>query len=464
MKDFDTLRRRVEETAERLSSAQSERQKETQSLVGILRHLEEKYSAQEKQFAYYRTRLEPLEQSNAQLTFLIENLLDLIDSGFGENSLEPLRKASEMAATMLERDIKPLEDTSSGNEEISDQENPAEFADEMDGETEEEPEAAAASAELEMATLDDIETDGFETDTVSETEEDMDVSGIDTVSETEEDTDGLGIDAVSEIDDDTTDDGDIAVVSAPEEDVQVIQDLVQLVEEGAEFAVETPAVLDDVISDEQDESQFAEIADLELEEEPLSYLDDDIDIASDNVGADLDAVAAADLAGLAEEGEDNQAVAVADDEVSPPEDLVSDHVMAESEDSMASAKFENVSDAVLEMELQEEITAGSDDLPEIVAAASDAFTSMDAAEEADTIAALALAMEEEATSGQASPPAPADIRSLMLRVEALAKKAEAMRLAQAADIVSSESTESPVDDQEAQATSAPDKKDSEVAA
>ncbi|MDA0652599.1 MAG: hypothetical protein O3C49_04885 [Proteobacteria bacterium] len=442
MQDFDTLRRRVEETAERLSSAQSERQKETQSLVGILRHLEEKYSAQEKQFAYYRTRLEPLEQSNVQLTFLIENLLDLIDSGFGENSLEPLRKASEMAATMLENDIKPLDDTSSDNEGVSDQEisteTTVEATDEIDGETDGEPDAVAASAEPEMATLDDID-DG--------------------------DADGRETEAVSEVEADAADDSDVAVVSAPEEeDGQVIQDLVQLVEEGAEFAGETPVTLDDVISDEQDESQFAEIADLELEEEPLSYLDDDIEIASDNFGTDIDAVAAADLAGLAEDGEDSQAMAVADDEAQPPVDLVSDDVMPEADDSFANAKFENVSDAVLEMELEEDTTAGSDDLPEMVISASAALTSIDAAEEADIIAALAQAMEEETSSGQAPPPAPADIRSLMLRVEALAKKAEAMRLAQAADIVKSGSKESPVDDQEAQATAAPDKKDSEVAA
>ena len=156
MQDFDTLRRRVEETAERLTSAQSERQKETQSLVGILRHLEEKYSAQEKQFAYYRARLEPLEQSNAHLTVLIENLLDLIDTGFGENSLEPLRKASEMASTMLENEIKPLDDASSDHDGISDQEISAEATDEIDQEMEEEPDAVAASAEPEMATLDDI--------------------------------------------------------------------------------------------------------------------------------------------------------------------------------------------------------------------------------------------------------------------------------------------------------------------
>jgi hypothetical protein len=68
----------------------------------------------------------------------------------------------------------------------------------------------------------------------------------------------------------------------------------------------------------------------------------------------------------------------------------------------------------------------------------------DTAAEDDAVAATAMATEdeveklsaiaevlEEGTSGNSAPaPAPSDIRALLLRVEALAKKAEAMRLAQ----------------------------------
>ena len=160
MQDFDTLRHRVEETAERLSSAQSERQEETQSLIGILRDLEEKYSAQEQQFAYYRDRLEPLEQSNAQLTSLIESLLDLIDRGFGEGSLGPLRKASEMASTMLMTEIKAIYHTPPDQGSNPDNEAAIEATGETDGETDGETEAVISDAEPVMATLDDIEDDG----------------------------------------------------------------------------------------------------------------------------------------------------------------------------------------------------------------------------------------------------------------------------------------------------------------
>jgi len=400
MQDFDTLRHRVEETAERLLLAQSERHEETQSLIGILRHLEEKFSAQEQQFAYYRDRLEPLERSNAQLTSLIVNLLDLIDRGFGEASLDPMRKASEMASAMLQTDIKAFDHTPPDQDSNPDGEATGEATGETDGEATGEADGEADSvishAEPEMATFDDIEMDG---------------------------ADDSGIEAASEV----------------EEDVQVIQDLLELVEESPGIAGEEPVAIDDdeedllagedALADEQDEALFGGVSDLELEEVPLSYLEDDIDVAADNMGADIDAIAAMALA---------DTTATDDDTISPVDVVSSVDVMANDEmpaedNSGLNAPFEDVSDAVLQLELEEDATAGFDDLPEIVKTASAAFTSDDATAEADTIAALAQAMEEETSSGHAPPPAPSDIRSLMLRVEALAKKAEAMRLAQAED-------------------------------
>jgi len=65
-------------------------------------------------------------------------------------------------------------------------------------------------------------------------------------------------------------------------------------------------------------------------------------------------------------------------------------------------------------------------------------------------------MEEEVGSASAPTPAPSDIWSLMLRVEALAKKAEAMCLAQGTESENSESSE--------QATTVQDEKKTGVAA
>jgi hypothetical protein len=524
MQDFDTLRHRVEETAERLSLAQSERQEETHSLIGILRDLEEKYSAQEQQFAYYRQRLEPLERSNAQLTSLIENLLDLIDRGFGDGSLNPLRKASEMASAMLKTEIMALDDTrpdQDGNPDseaaidaagqtgaetdavISEAEPEMATLDDMDG-ADAETDAVAAEAEPEMATLDDMDGADAETaavDAEAEPEmatlDDMDDSDAEadavaaevepemaapddmgqTDAETASESDALisyaepEMATLDDMQEEGADDGETEAVSEAEEDVQVIQDLVELVEESPEIAgnesvvtdedEETPVSGEDASADEQDEAQFGGVTDLELEEVALSNLEEDIDAASDIVAADIDAIAAMDMADLIAGDDNAPAVAVAEDDAQSQVDMVSgDDAVAsneipQSEDPDLTARFEDVSDAVLQLELEEDAAAGYDDLPEIVKTASATFASGDTAEEADSIAALALAMEEETKSENAPPPAKSDIRSLMLRVEALAKKAEAMRLAQSEDTEMSEAGEKAVDQQEAATAAEP---------
>ena len=79
--------------------------------------------------------------------------------------------------------------------------------------------------------------------------------------------------------------------------------------------------------------------------------------------------------------------------------------------------------------MEENASARLGALPEIVKTASAALTTGDATDEANTISALALAMGEEAKADNAPPSAQSDIRSLMLRVEALAKKSAAMRMA-----------------------------------
>jgi len=137
--------------------------------------------------------------------------------------------------------------------------------------------------------------------------------------------------------------------------------------------------------------------------------------------------------------------------------------MPRAEASTLNARFEVVSDAALELELKENGSVGSGDLPEIVKAASGAFTTGDATDEADSIAALALDMEEEGKADNASPPPQSDIRSLMLRVEALAKKAEAMRLAQDEDAAIPDSSANAIEDQDASATAEPDDQISAVA-
>lgn len=105
MQEFTDLRDRVEHTAHKLANLHVERQEQSQSLVGVLAELEAKYVTQEEQLAWYRNRVEPLEKSNEDLAVLLEHLLDLIDRGFGEASLDPVRSATALATTMLSEDM-----------------------------------------------------------------------------------------------------------------------------------------------------------------------------------------------------------------------------------------------------------------------------------------------------------------------------------------------------------------------
>ena len=136
-----------------------------------------------------------------------------------------------------------------------------------------------------------------------------------------------------------------------------------MTEESPEIASKDPVAIDDeekapvasqdAFAEEQDEAQFGGVSDLELEEVPLSYLEEDIDAASDIVGTDIDAIAAMDLADLIASGNDVPAVAAAEENTQSPVDLISDDdVMANTEMPRAEAstlnsRFEAVSDAAL---------------------------------------------------------------------------------------------------------------------
>jgi hypothetical protein len=102
MSDFETLRSRVEEAAENLASAEAERHRHAESLSGLLASLEEKFTAQRQELAYYKQRVAPLEDINHQLAGLMDRLLSMIDQGFGEASVAPIKAAAETASRILE--------------------------------------------------------------------------------------------------------------------------------------------------------------------------------------------------------------------------------------------------------------------------------------------------------------------------------------------------------------------------
>lgn len=107
MSDFDALREKVEQTAGRLAAAQTDRQHRTEGLLEMLGRLEDRFNVQQEQLAHYRTRVEPLEQSNRELCELMHSLLNIIDADIVAGQDDPLHRAVDMATRMLAEDMAP---------------------------------------------------------------------------------------------------------------------------------------------------------------------------------------------------------------------------------------------------------------------------------------------------------------------------------------------------------------------
>ncbi|MBT5049583.1 MAG: hypothetical protein HOM58_13875, partial [Rhodospirillaceae bacterium] len=483
MQDFDTLKIRVEETAQKLASAQGERQEQTETLVGILQQLEEKYAAQEQQVAYYRDRVHPLEQANEQLSLLMGNLLDLIDTGFGEDSMAPMRKAADMATAILATDMAPVVDEPVDEPEdepiddmaaatnSDDEQAPAELVDAepedadavdmeiaIDPEFEVEPELEIA-AEPEAAAEIEIELEPE-----MEAEAEIDLEPVMAVE----------AEIVAEAEAPQETDAEPAGLNS-EEEVGLIEGDTEMPEPSAEAAVEEAVAPEEAIAPEEEIVGPASVAlDLEMEEEALARLEEDIDPAAEEVPAPVEMAdePGAIAAELEEMDAPQEVEAVAQEAVATEESVQEDPITIDEivgdavTDQTAEAAsgddggFEDVSAATLEFEQEEDAASGMDDLPEVVQVAAAAAQSSEmeldvlsgisveaetgeagieldlsldpdsTADEAEAIAAIAQAIEEEANAENPRTPEPADIRSLLLRVEALAKKAEAMRMAQ----------------------------------
>ena len=124
----------------------------------MLGELEEKYAAQSIELKYYRDRIDPLETANTQIAILMESLLDTIDAGFANIEGDPLRRAAEIAGSMLVGEIS-LNASESRAEEIIEEEN--------------QPEASEAPEELvieETASEEEIEEVAAEDSEVAVTE------------------------------------------------------------------------------------------------------------------------------------------------------------------------------------------------------------------------------------------------------------------------------------------------------
>ncbi len=151
MQDLDTLRTRVDQTADKLATAESARRAQTSSLVTMLQRLEEKYTSQEAELEYYRQRIEPMEVANRELSGLMDRLLDLIDTGFEKDSAGALQDAAKLAADMLGSSASQPVDEAAGEileetGELAQQEEAHAFDEALDAAVAETPEALIEDA------------------------------------------------------------------------------------------------------------------------------------------------------------------------------------------------------------------------------------------------------------------------------------------------------------------------------
>jgi hypothetical protein len=163
MQDLESLRTRVDQTADKLAIAETERRDQTSSLVNMLQRLEEKYTSQEVELNYYRERIQPMEAANGELAKLMDKLLDLIDTGFDEGSMGSLQDAAKLATDMLGSDLlEPADEEpqEAAAEAVAEEEAAAEAVAEEEAaeeEVQEAPTVAEAVPEEEViATAEDI--------------------------------------------------------------------------------------------------------------------------------------------------------------------------------------------------------------------------------------------------------------------------------------------------------------------
>jgi hypothetical protein len=176
MQDLETLRTRVDRTADKLATAETERRDQTSSLVNMLQRLEEKYTSQEVELNYYRQRIQPMEVANGELARLMDKLLDLIDAGFDQGSMGSLQDAAKLATDMLGANL-----SQSAVEEV--QEAPAV--------------AEAVAEEVVVATTEDIIGEGAE-EPVEEPVEDADEDADDGTVEDADDGTVVQLEDVSD--------------------------------------------------------------------------------------------------------------------------------------------------------------------------------------------------------------------------------------------------------------------------
>jgi hypothetical protein len=372
MSDFETLRSRVEEAAEKLASAEADRHQHAETLSGLLVKLEEKFEAQNQELDFYRQRVDPLEQVNHQLADLMDRLLSMIDTGFGEASVAPIREAAAAAARILESEAMAAPPAP-----VAEAEEP-EMA-EMAG-IEEEPAKIEALPEIELEPEPEAELEP-EPEAEPEAEVEPEEELIEVLADAE---------------------APEAALAEDEED--------DMPAEGAapEFAViEGIAAEDDVAEEDMVVEDMP--AEEEAVEEALAMLEDDAPVGEDATAeeAGFDDVG---LDALLAETEAEAELESVDD---LPDVVIAAHAAADAEDDTLAEVLDAIAGAKADVEAAETETG------------TDAGLDAPDADESIDIDALMDQIAEEVTASQTKPEGKVDIHALLARVEAAVEEVRA---------------------------------------
>lgn len=102
MPDLDVLRQRVEDAERRLTTVQSSRENECQSLMDMWLRIRDRFQDQEQEISAYRSRLAALQDANVELTELIGSMLQKVESSVSQHVEETVPTIAEMAKNLLE--------------------------------------------------------------------------------------------------------------------------------------------------------------------------------------------------------------------------------------------------------------------------------------------------------------------------------------------------------------------------
>lgn len=101
MNEFSDLKSRVEQAVGKLSNSHDQRHEQNQNLTKLLGDLEIKFDSRTEELEYCNLRISALTEENNQLTGLLDRLVSLIENDPESEENDPLFRASEMAAALI---------------------------------------------------------------------------------------------------------------------------------------------------------------------------------------------------------------------------------------------------------------------------------------------------------------------------------------------------------------------------